>query len=90
MHPRNFAPSPTSSPSRGDNANKINPTPELSTLEELNVGIVAKVPWVHGAVAPGKPLAAAHSRIVYSLLSQDYSLGASPPRTARSVPRFCE
>ena len=32
---------------------------DLSTLEELDVLGVAKVPRVHGAEAPGEPLAAA-------------------------------
>ena len=32
--------------------------PEPSTLEELDVGSVKKVPRVHGAVAPGQPPAA--------------------------------
>ena len=40
----------------------------LSTLEELDVGSVGKVPRVHGAEAPGKPLAAAFN-----------SLDGSPP-----------
>ena len=33
--------------------------PDPSTLEELDVLSVAKVPWVHGAEAPGEPLVAA-------------------------------
>jgi hypothetical protein len=31
----------------------------MSTLAELDVLSVAKIPWVHGAGAPGKPFAAA-------------------------------
>ncbi len=41
---------------------------ELSTLEELDVGSVAKVPRVHGAVAPGEPLVAAFYLLLINFL----------------------
>ena len=48
-------------------------------FEELDVGSVAKIPWVHGAKAPGEPPSAAYS-----------SLFSIPvPRRIASLPNFC-
>ena len=46
---------------------------DFSTLEELGVRSGTKVPRVHGAVAPGKPLVAAY----YSLKTTLYRFGRS-------------
>ncbi len=64
MNARNFGDVKTRSSSRVDQTEKRIRWPELSTLEELDVGSVAKVPRVHGAVAPGEPLVAALDSLI--------------------------
>ena len=63
---------------------------EKATLEELDVGDGGKVPRVHGAVAPGKPLVAALEEILKLESLSQVSAPKTPKQSHKILVSGCE